>query len=102
MTTDHRYTVSSNRYYIRYPYLAISTALAAASSKPSNQSRQCTPWTRRGGLTKGENLEPTFPDHLLGLGFLGTLQTNDQGDRQLEFLGSLDDAFGDDLSSGSA
>jgi hypothetical protein len=49
------------------------------------------------GLTKGEDLESTLSDHLLGLGFLGTLQTNDQGDRQLEFLGGLDDTFGDDL-----
>ena len=42
-------------------YLAISTALAAASSSPSGSSANGKSWS--GFLTEGIDLQPRFPNH---------------------------------------
>ena len=41
-------------------------------------------------------------DLQLGLGLLGALETDDQGHLEVELLGGLDDALGDDVAAHDA
>ena len=51
-------------------------------------------------ISPARNQQPELDQHSrLGLGLLGTLQSDDQGDGQLKLLGRLDDSFGNDVAS---